>query len=157
MRVPKNRIQTGKYTSGGEFLYKKTDTPYQGHYYILNNFYYAGKEFKDDAPELIKIVNANKLSFSSATSIFSVISGITSQKLRSPKIPSIPVGKVRTEDIRYFSKQVNVQPTTIKEISKETYESLQTNELYQTTIVGPNQSLDEANKKMPGLKDFLKG
>lgn len=158
MRVPKNRIQTGKYTSGGEFLYKKTETPYQGYYYILNNLYYAGKEFKNDAPEIIKIASANILSFSSATSIFSALSGITSQKLRPPKIPSLPVGRIKTEEVRYFSKQINIQPTIIKEINKETYESLQTNDgLYQTIAVGSNQSIDDADKKMPGLKAFLLG
>ena len=43
MIVPNNIIQTGKYTSGNEFVYKLTNAFYQGYYYILDNSYYFFK------------------------------------------------------------------------------------------------------------------
>ena len=41
MRIPSNIIQTGKYTSGGEFVEKLTNKPYQGYYYELNGSLYT--------------------------------------------------------------------------------------------------------------------
>jgi hypothetical protein len=52
MRIPKNLIETGKYTSGKEFVYKITQTPFQGYYYILDNLYYVGKEYNKDAANI---------------------------------------------------------------------------------------------------------
>lgn len=158
MRIPKNIIETGKYTTGGELVYKETQASYKGYYYILSNRYFVGKEYTSVAPELIKVEKTNSLLYRPSTAIFSVISGITSKSLKSPKVQSIrPNVENNPTPIRYFSQQVNVKPTIIKEISKETYDSLQGNSLYNTTFVGPNQDIDQANKQMPGLKDFLLG
>ena len=57
--------------------------------------------------------------------------------------------------VRYFMRQVNIQPVTIKEISKPVYDSLQGNPLYQTTFVSKDQNIDQADKQLPGLKAFL--
>ena len=158
MRIPKNIIETSKYTTGGELVYKESQTSYKGYYYILNNRYFVGKEYITTAPELIKIQQSNTLLYRPSTAIFSLVSGITSKSLRSPKIPSIqPNIESNLILARYFSQQVNVKPTIIKEISKETYDSLQGNPLYNTTFVGPNQNIDQANQQMPGLKAFLIG
>ena len=162
MRIPKNIIQTSKYTSGKEFAYKITQVSYQGYYYILNNLFYVGKEYNQDAPELIRIAESNTLLYNKKTSIFSTISGISSQFLKIPKIKSIQ-NTTRDNSIktRYFSQQINIQPIIIKEISKETYESIQEVSLYKTTFVGNYngniQNLDQADKQMPGLKSFLLG
>ena len=158
MRIPKNLIETGKYTSGKEFVYKITQTPFQGYYYILDNLYYVGKEYNKDAPELIKITSSNTLLNRKSTSIFSLVSGITSQALKTPKITSVqPNIENNKVDTRYFSRQVNIQPIIIKEIDKESYDSLQNNPLYQTTFIGNGQTIDQANTQMPGLKAFLIG
>lgn len=158
MRIPKNIIETGKYTTGGEFVYKQTQASYKGYYYVLNNMYFAGKEYIVDAPELIKIEQSNTLLYRPSTSIFSAISGITSQVLKSPKVPSVqPNIESNFTPTRYFSQQVNIKPTIIKEISKETYDSLQGNSLFIITFVGPTQNIDQAEKQMPGLKAFLIG
>ena len=158
MRIPKNIIETDKYTTGGELVYKETQTSYKGYYYILNNRYFVGKEYIVNAPELIKIQQSNTLLYRPSTAIFSAVSGITSKSLRSPKVSSIQpnIGNNPTST-RYFSQQINVKPITIKEISKETYDSLQGNSLYNTTFVGPTQNIDQANQQMPGLKSFLIG
>jgi len=156
MRVPKNKIQTGKYTSGGEFVESLTNKEYQGYYYGLNNKFYIGKEFNNSAAELVRIQQQNQLyNQSRSTALFSFISGIASQALTSPRVSGIPPQVVA--ETRYFSQQTNVNPITIKEVSKETYDSLQGNALYKTTFVGPNQTIDQAEKEMPGLKTFLEG
>ena len=123
MRIPKNIIETDKYTTGGELVYKETQTSYKGYYYILNNRYFVGKEYIVNAPELIKIQQSNTLLYRPSTAIFSAVSGITSKSLRSPKVSSIQpnIGNNPTST-RYFSQQINVKPITIKEISKETYD-----------------------------------
>ena len=158
MKIPKNIIKTGKYTSGGEFYFKITQAPYKGYYYILNNSYYAGKEYSENASEIIKIQQTNNMLFRGSTAIFSAISGITSQMLKLPKITSIqPNTESNSVPERYFSSQINVKPTTIKEISKDTYDSLQGNSFYKTTFIGSTQSIDQAEKQLPGLKAFLEG
>jgi len=157
MRVPKNKIQTGKYTSGGEFVELISNKPYQGYYYKFNNKFYIGKEFNPDAIEIIRTQQQNQLYNQGQTiALFSFLSGITSQKLFSPRVPGVlPQGT--NKDIRYFSQQINVKPIIIKEITKEVYDSLQGNPLYKTTFIGPTQDINQAEKQMPGLKAFLLG
>jgi len=157
MRIPANIIETGKYTSGGEFVTQKTQKPYQGYYYIINDRYFAGKEYKTDAEEIIQIKESNTLLYRLATAAFSLASGITSQNLRKPQqVSSIQFNlRDNTTLTRYFSQQVNIKPSIIKEISKETYDSLQDNPFYKITFIGPEQSIDQADKQIPGLKTFL--
>jgi hypothetical protein len=158
MRIPANVIETGKYTSGGEFVYKLNQSPYKGYYYILNERFFEGKEYKADAQEIIQIKESNTLLYRLATAAFSLASGVTSQNLRQKPVPSFQanIEGVFTP-VRYFSRKINVKPTVIKEISKETYDSLQGDSLYQTTFVGPNKNINQAEKELPGLKAFLEG
>lgn len=51
MRIPKNKIQVKQ--SHGELVYVDTLIQYNGPYYILNNKFYEGKEYKPSAKELI--------------------------------------------------------------------------------------------------------
>jgi hypothetical protein len=159
MKIPANIIVENKYTQGNEYIEEKTNKNYQGYYYELNGLLYAGKSYSDNALKIIPITDRNKmLTQGLSVATFSVVSGITSQDLEQQPVPSI---YVNTESdlvpVRYFSSQVNIQPKIIKEISKETYDSLKTNSLYQTTFIGPTQSIDQADKQMPGLKSFLLG
>ena len=106
MRIPANIIETGKYTSGGEFVYKTTQAPYQGYYYIINDRYFVGKEYKADAEEIIQIKESNTLLYRLATAAFSLASGITSQNLKIPKISSIQSNidrSVLSKSVPYFS------------------------------------------------------
>ena len=59
MRVPANIITENKYTIGKEYIDKKTHKLYQGYYYELNNKFFAGKEFNNNAPEIIKIKSSH--------------------------------------------------------------------------------------------------
>jgi len=164
MKIPANIIVENKYTQGNEYIEEKTNKNYQGYYYELNGSLYAGKSYSDNALKIIPITDRNKmLTQGLSVATFSVVSGVTSQQLASPTVTSIagPTGaSFNTHNsflVRYFSSQVNIQPKIIKEISKETYDSLKTNSLYQTTFIGPTQSIDQADKQMPGLKSFLLG
>jgi hypothetical protein len=42
VRNPKNQVKTNLYTSGGEYIYKKSGLDYVGPYYVINNKPYAG-------------------------------------------------------------------------------------------------------------------
>ena len=163
MRVPKNIIQVGKYTSGGEFVEEKTNKPYQGYYYELNGSLYTGKEYSIDTIKIIKKQDQNQLYNSSNTALFSLVSGITSQQLAPTLVKGNPFsdGIPHGEDLSFYSRQLNINPIIIKSIDEKTYISLQGNPLYQTTFIGNynsiNQNADQAYSQMPGLKTFLGG
>jgi hypothetical protein len=158
MRVPLNLIKTGKYTTGGEFVFKSTNASYKGYYYELNGSYFIGKEFKENADEIIKIKEANTLLSRASTFMYSYVSGITSQQLARDPLKSIqPNMETDVVPIRYFARKTNVIPINIKEISLETYDSVKNDPLYQTTFISKIQSIDKADTQMPGLKLFLFG
>jgi hypothetical protein len=172
MRVPKNIIQTGKYTSGGEFVEELSNKPYQGYYYELNGSLYTGKEYSVDAIKIIKKQAQNQLYNNSNTAMFSFMSGITSQQLSVPPINSISNSKgdpllsnnpyvvfPLTTTPQFFAQKINVNPIIIKEIDEKSYTSLQGTSLYKTTFIGNyngiNQTIDQAEAQIPGLKTFL--
>lgn len=162
MGVPKNVIVTSKYTSGNEFVYAKTSSPYQGYYYEFNGKTFAGKEFNSKNPEILK-KDSNKvnklLNRNNSTIIYSLVSGITSQMLSTPSITSVPsiVDRTSIKPIRFYYKKVNSD--IIKEIDETTYSSLQSQPIYQTTFVGTykgiTQTVDQAEQQIPGVKAFL--
>ena len=156
MKVPKNIIQVGKYTSGGEFVEELSNKPYQGYYYELNGSLYTGKEYSVDAIKIIKKQAQNQLYNSTSTAMFSFMSGITSQQLSIPLINSV---SINTTSTRFFAQKINVNPIIIKEIDEKSYTSLQGTSLYKTTFVGNyngvNQNVDQAEAQIPGLKTFL--
>jgi hypothetical protein len=156
MRVPKNIIQVGKYTSGGEFVEELSNKPYQGYYYELNGSLYTGKEYSVNAVKIIKKQAQNQLYNNSNTAMFSFMSGITSQQLSVPPINSV---SINTTSTRFFAQKINVNPIIIKEVDEKSYISLQGTLLYKTTFIGNyngvNQTIDQANAQMPGLKTFL--
>ena len=158
MRVPKNIISKSKYTSGNEFT--NNNIPYKGYYYELNNEFYAGKEFKHDAPKLVHVKNSNKMYNNNlSTAIFSAISGLSSHALSSPKINSLPSVTTNTtgRQVRFFCIKIN--ENVIKEINEITYNDIQRNVLYKTTYIGNYkgniQTLEEADKQLPGVKTFV--
>ena len=162
MGVPKNVIVTSKYTSGDEFVYAKTSSPYQGYYYEFNGKTFVGKEFNLKNPEILKkdSNSVNKLlNRNNSTIIYSFISGVTSQMLSAPPITSIPsiIDKTSVKPIKFYYKKVN--DNIIKEIDETTYNSLQSQPIYQTTFIGKYngivQTVDQAEQQVPGVKAFL--
>ena len=164
MRIPSNIIQTGKYTSGGEFVEKLTNKPYQGYYYELNDSLYTGKEYNGNAIEIIKIKESNSLFNNLKTVLFSTISGISSQSLSSVIIKGNPTandGIPHGVNLSFYSKQLNFTPILIKSINENTYISLQKNAIYQTIYIGDYKgniiTADQAYSQMVGLETFLQG
>jgi hypothetical protein len=59
---------------------------------------------------------------------------------------------------RYFYKKVtSTNPIIIREIDQDTYDILKGNPLYITTFIGPNKTIEIAEKELPGLTLFLNG
>lgn len=158
MRIPTNMISS-KYTSGKEYMYAASQKEYQGHYYEANNKTFAGKSFDAKAPELIKIQSkdVNTLLTRSATYLFGTLSKL---KLNNKKPSSF---LYKGGNIRYFLKQINVNPILIKEVDKNTFNQFKTNsfyigvELQYDPKIGFNDNdVEAADKKMIGLKEFLR-
>ena len=165
LRVPQNQIVESKYTSGNEYMFATTYKEYKGYYYEMSGKKFAGKEFNINNPEIIKIDNKsnNKLKFNPLTYVYGVVSNVS---LSNSSITSLPttnfpdISNAGSDNIvRFYCKKVNQQPIVIKEIDEATYKSLQSNPLYQTTFVGTYQgkaqTIDDAEKKIPGVKAFL--
>jgi len=165
MRIPSNIIVKNQYTIGDEFIDPTTNKSYQGYYYELNGSFFQGKTFNPSSPKLIRKTNENTFLNNPKTSTFSKVSGITSQQLQPPSITSTPLGGEELNDYEYifFVKQLNIDPPVIKRINEETYRSLRASSppLYQIIFVGTFEgqtlSIEEANRQMPGLKDYLLG
>lgn len=162
MGVPKNVIVTSKYTSGNEFVYAQTSSPYQGYYYEFNGKIFAGKEPKANDPEILKVTSdkVNRLfNKGISTAVYSLVSGVTSQMLTTPPIKSVPTTTDRFayQSTRFFYKKYN--NNLIKETDEDGYKSLQSQPVYQITFIGTyngkTQTIIEANQQVPGLEAFL--
>jgi hypothetical protein len=139
MSVPKNIIQKN-YTSGNEFVVELSNKPYTGPYYELAGKFYVGEEYDINALTLIKTEDANTLLNNDDTFIFSFNSGLTSRKLATPELTNNPKG---ISGATFYCKQINVSPTSIKEIDQKTYESLQGNPFYKISFVGTYRKLTQ--------------
>lgn len=163
MKIPSNIIVKNQYTIGDEFVDPTTNISYQGYYYELNGSFFQGKEFNPSSPKLIRKTDENTLLNDPKTSTFSQVSGITSQQLQPPPITTVPISISTEYRTKFFIKQLNTDPPLIKRIDEETYKSLKASSppLYQVIFVGTfeNQilTLEEANRQMPGLKNYLLG
>ena len=79
IRIPKNIIVESKYTSGNEYMFKSTQKEYKGYYYEMNGKIFAGREFKINSNELLKIniKNINPLLSRATTSVYGLLSNIS--------------------------------------------------------------------------------
>ena len=152
VRIPSNLITTNKYTIGNEYLVESTHKEYKGYYYELNGTAFAGKEFDPNAPMLISVSSSevNDLLVNPETAVYGSISKVNINNAIFTPIPSIQA----KDKIRYFCRQVNIQPVTIREIDEETYNKLQQNPLFQTAST--QQTEDQAEAQLPGLKEWLR-
>jgi len=109
MYYPKSKIISNQYTNGGELVYKSTNAPYTGYYYILaSGQVFTGKTPTDGQPlELIYVPNYNQQpdgqenTFqTSPTSVFKLYDFGTSK---------LPYDNIRQR------KQIQYPPTTLIE------------------------------------------
>jgi hypothetical protein len=162
--IPKNKVKSNLYTSGGEFAYASTQEMYTGDYYELS----TGKFFTGKTPnsigakELIKITDGE---------------GDTPFLSSTPYSPILPTSQdyKNGEFVRYFVCRRN-QPMFI-EVDKDTFNRyvqrdptiswrlykpfslfwVLTGDINQVTQTNRNVTqLIEANEKVDGLSLYLK-
>lgn len=163
IRIPKNQTVESKYTSGGEFMFASTQNEYKGYYYEINGKTFAGEKFNPNNSEIIKIKSDkyNPLLGKAATYLYGRISGV---KLNQSRFSSSPVSsnlnlldKGGEYMLQFYCKKIN--SNIIKAIDEEIYISLQKDPLYQKTFIGiynnTNQTPDDAEQQLPGIKAFL--
>jgi hypothetical protein len=163
MRIPSNIIKENQYTIGKEYMYLSSYKEYQGYYYEINNKFYVGKTFNENAPELIKTSSSDKINIlltQPSTYVFGKLSNI---KIINTPFSSI-VNKVDLNArTRYFAKKLNNNPILIREVNKNNFYALLNDPIYQTISLdfpeggyfGTSSDLDEAEKQMPGIKTFI--
>ena len=166
MRLPKSQLTENQYTSGNEFIDTSNNKVYSGYYFTASGRYFIGKTFDLKAIELKRItpteVNTlniiNNLPFNLPSSTTSKLAASVSSD--TAVVTSIPPDS-GTGRFRYFSKQTNIVPTIIKEVSQSTFDNIKSNPLYQTLAISTNgiyidsPILGEAEKTFSGLKAFL--
>lgn len=171
MKPPSNTVASGKYTIGDKFVLANSGADYQGYYYEFQGKLFAGREFNIFAPQIIKKVETIENEDFEEGENENFRTRLFSSKTN--KFPSIPLHKDEffgldpinsspyNDSFRFFAKKNGTNPILIKEISRETFKSLQSNPLYQTLSISKNNinptDLDRANKIMVGIKDFLLG
>ena len=145
IQIPKNKIVTDQYTNGtsiGNNLslrFVNTKIPYIGFYNIINgNKYFSNKTYDKTSKPLER---------------YNILSS-------SINIGSKAVSKFNktSNTIRFFYKDLNTKDILIKEIDKNTFNKLNSNQStsYQVISYNPfNQNLDDIDKPMPGLKTLV--
>lgn len=122
---PLGKIQTGKYTSGNEFVLDTADQEeYIGLYHLLpNGDYWTEAVPSDNSKKLTK----KRFDFSNDVKAYNKINGVTQSNYISP-ISYIPIPTVDDYNIgyifRYFVQKRNNPSKTIQEINSEQYNSL---------------------------------
>jgi hypothetical protein len=162
VKLPLNQAIKSQYTMGGEYvLPNNIENSYIGYYYELNGRTFAGKEFKYDAPELLKntLKASNPLFQNPETLEYAKLAKIS---ISQPDIPSyFYIDKSGVDvSIRYFLYQLNTE--LIKEISKESYDKLTIYPfpLYKIVFLSytsgfNDMELKEAEKIIPGITTFI--
>jgi hypothetical protein len=151
MYYPKSEITSNLYTSTGEFIYKETHQTYRGPYYATTDGkYYTGKDYSPQAREIVKLTIKDRGN----------LSKITGQYYPTPTEKDYEAGYI----YRYFSKRVNGDVYSIRELSKEDSKRLEQNPLYlvkeiKWKISGDGSDnknvINSLKKEIPGVENFL--
>jgi len=165
LSIPKNQI-IFNYTSGKEYLVLSTQKEYQGHYYEINNKFFAGKEFNANAPEIIKKSSPKAITNPQQNSNVETYDKISNLKLKSsPEIVSLPTNnlsnlydKLGSLFTKFFCKKKDITPILIKQINENTYIKLQKDPFYETTFIGEYkgtyQTIEDSEQQLPGIISF---
>lgn len=169
MRYPKNKILENQYTSGGQFVEKISSKDYKGYYHIVGGQFFIGKTFKPNSEELIKTTSSKNTLVREVSSqaLDYIFLKQNNTQILSKNTPTSSFFDPSEKEIkngitkRYFIKKMNIFPQEIKEVSKDSFNSSRINPFYQSVEINWNIGLDntknieEGNKKLPGLKEFL--
>jgi len=171
INVPLNQI-VYKYTTGNEYMYVNTYEQYQGYYYEFNNNVFAGKQFSTAAPKLMKIDDkkANPYLKDPLTKDYGRVinSSLNSDKdfentNFDPPYYHFKPGVYDRFANRYFVRKTDSINDPIKEISKESYDKVKSNplydrvEIYWDTFSDNEEVLDKTDLEFPGIKAFFEG
>jgi hypothetical protein len=166
MRLPKSQLTENQHTSGNEFIDTSNNKPYSGYYFIASGRYFIGKTFNLTAIELKRITPTEAINLNIINNLPSTLPSSISSKIAASvtSTNSTVVGispNSSAGNFRYFSKQTNISPTIIKEVSQDTFNSIKSNSLYETLAISSNNIyvdspvVNEAEKTFSGIKLFL--
>lgn len=150
--IPQNRIVENQYTNGtgiGKNLalrFARSKVPYIGSYTIINGTkYFSGKTYTEKSKPLERynILQA-------AAGAIAIAGSVATQanSLLGPK----------ATQTRYFYKDLTSKDILIKEIDKDAYNKLQGKDPMTSQVISFNpttQTLEDVNKQMSGLREFL--
>jgi len=150
--IPQNRIVENQYTNGtgiGKNLalrFARSKVPFIGSYTIINGTkYFSGKTYTEKSKPLERynILQA-------AAGAIAIAGSVATQanSLLGPK----------ATQTRYFYKDLTSKDILIKEIDKDAYNKLQGKDPMTSQVISFNpttQTLEDVNKQMPGLREFL--
>jgi len=173
-RVPKNRIRTGKYTHGNEYVIASSGLEYKGYYYIENGIVYAGKDSTVYPTKiLLELATTNFMAdLTNTTGFFTDAYNFAMSNLETAKIiadkafPSVPIQQSISSSmsvkigIHNYVQRMN--ETIIKEISSDdsTLIKLQKDPTYKVVTINFNsmdveQQITDGEKQIPGLRTFV--
>ncbi len=150
--IPQNRIVENQYTNGtgiGKNLalrFARSKVPFIGSYTIINGTkYFSGKTYTEKSKPLERynILQA-------AAGAIAIAGSVATQanSLLGPK----------ATQTRYFYKDLTSKDILIKEIDKDAYNKLQGKDPMTSQVISFNpttQTLEDVNKQMSGLREFL--
>ena len=152
-QIPKNRIVEDQYTNGtgiGKNLalrFVRSKIPYIGFYSIVNGSkYFSGRTYdeKTSRPlEKYSIIQAAAGAVAAAGSVVTQANSLLSDQ---------------SNITRYFYKDLTVTNIKIKEINQKAFNELTQKNSSNFQVISFNsqtQTLDDVNKQMPGLREFL--
>jgi hypothetical protein len=152
-QIPKNRIVENQYTNGtgiGKNLalrFVRSKIPYIGFYSIVNGSkYFSGRTYdeKTSRPlEKYSIIQAAAGAVAAAGSVVTQANSLLSDQ---------------SNITRYFYKDLTVKVIKIKEINQKAYNELTQKNDPSFQVISFNsqtQTLEDVNKQMPGLREFL--
>jgi hypothetical protein len=152
IQIPKNKIVENQYTNGtgiGKNLalrFVRSRIPYVGFYNIVNGSkYFTGKTYTEESRPLEKynIIQAASNAIATAGSVATQVNSLLGPK---------------AESTRYFYKDLTVKDIKIKEIDQKTFNTLSQRNDSSFQVIPFNsktQTLNDVNKQMPGLREFL--
>lgn len=173
LQLPLNQSVKSKYTSGpaapgestgDEYVFiKNPEIIYTGYYYETGGKIFAGKEFSPVAQELIKKISVvkNTLIENPSTTDYARLSGMIVNSIPLKTVVFNPSKEdINNGMVRYFAKKVASNVIDINEITEEAYIALAKDPFYQTTKINYTfnritEGLNEFNRQMPGLKEYL--
>jgi len=170
-RIPKNRVKTGKYTHGNEYVIASSGLEYKGYYYEENGVAYAGKDSTVYSVKiLLELAPVNFMAdISSTTGFFTDAYNFAKSNLETAKtiaekvFPAKPVQQ--SSNNPKTGTHNNIQKnneTIIREIDQADpmLSQFQKDPTYKVVSINfssmdVEQQITDAEKQIPGIRTFV--